>query len=451
MGSRHMSGIDLADERARARVLLDAFAGSEHEDAHAAVLALNAAVAGSITGLEEEARALARRARGWLEHAADRGVRGARALGVACWMDDLAAQRWFHEAVVAGSGDEDHVRDCFLAGEYASGVVAYEREAGAAPARADEVHTPLELAAWVCAAQGKVERDVWLACGERVIAEPLADWISHGHGVQAAAWLALALPGAGAADVFRRARGLLERDCPHALTDVLLDSLGDPIDVDLFGGFLAAVGAARASDDGSAFIVASFDDRRPLVVPVAPAEVTGGLDDAVRAALEAEPAGLPEVLDTIAAAARGRIVDGDGEPLVLRSIVVRDHDGEDWRERMAGLVLAGQLRLDELAPVMAGAEIPPTSAGLRDEDRRALMALRDMAAARALGRPFERPTHPDPAIAAARAALLRDLEALLDGSAFPGPDSPAYVLTAILDPDAVRAAGAVPPEWRRWL
>jgi hypothetical protein len=445
-----MSGIDLAEERERARVLVDAFAGSEHEDAHAAILALNASVAGWITGLEKEARALSRRARGWLEHAAD-GVRRARALGVACWMDDIPAQRWFREAVLAGRWDEDHVRDCCLAAEYASGVVAYERVLGPAPTCADEVHTPAELAAWVCAAQGRVERDVWVACGERVIAGPLADWISHGHGVQAAAWLELALPGASAAEVFRRARELLEHDCPHPLADVLLDSLGDPIDVELFGGFLAAVGAARARDDGPALIVASFDDRMPLVVPVAPAALTGGLDDAVRAALEAEPAGLPEVLDAIAAAARGRIVDGDGERLALRSIAVRERGGDDWRDRMAGLVVAGQLRLGELAPVMADAEIPPTSAGLRDEDRRALMALRDMVATRVLGRPFERPTHPDPAVAAARAALLRDLEALLDGGAFPRPDSPAYVLTAILDPDAVRAAGAVPPEWRRWL
>jgi hypothetical protein len=477
VGGRHVSGFDLAGERERARISLALERDALREDylprsvGHAATLALDAAVKGWITGLEDEARPVVRLAREWLQDSVARGeefgdppeyfaMLRAQALGVARWIDGEPSERWFREAVSFARDDElaDYVRDCFGAGEYGAGAAAYEAQAGPPPARADDVHSPLELAAWLCAAEGRVERHDWLACGERVIAEPLADWLSHGRGVEAAAWLKLALADSGASEAFRRARELLEHGCPQGLAEVLVDSLGDPIDVDLFGGFLAAIGAALSAEDGPRFLVASFDDRFPLVVPVAPAEISGGLDDAVRAAIDADPAPLPELLDALAAAARGRIVNGDGEPLSLRDVTAHDPEevgealaDDNWRDRMAGLVMVGRLRLAALAPLAVEADIPATSVGLREDDRRVLLALRDMAAARALGRAFERPVHPDPPVAAARAALLRDLGAVLDGTALPGPDSPAYVLAAIMDPDAVRRSGRGAPEWRRWL
>ena len=51
----------------------------------------------------------------------------------------------------------------------------------------------------------------------------------------------------------------------------------------------------------------------------------------------------------------------------------------------------------------------------------------------------------------ARARLLDDVAAVLEGTALPPPDSPAYVLHALVDPEAVRRSGQAPPEWRGWL
>jgi hypothetical protein len=482
-----MSRFDLAGERERARISLSLEQNDRRENhlprsvGHAATLALDAAVKGWIIGLQDEAHPVAHRAREWLEDSVARGedfgdppeyfaLQRARALAVACWMDGVSAEQWFRETFRLHAKrfetrqDElpDYLRDCFSAGVHAAGVVAYERHVGPAPMRAQDVHTPLELAAWLCAAERRVPPADWTACGERVLREQLADWLRHGQGVEAAAWLKVAFADSGAAsgpgEAFRRARELLEHDCPAAVADVMLESLGDPIDVDLFAGFLAAVGSAMSGADDPAYLVATFDDRFPLIVPIAPADITGGLDEAVRAAIEAEPASLPELLESITNAARRRIVNSDGERLALRDITAHGPEAveenladDDWRDRMAGLVMVGRLRLAELAPLVVEAEIPPSSVGLREADRRALLALRDMAAARALGRPFERPVHPDPAVAAGRAALLNDLAAVLDGTGLPGPDSPAYVVRAILEPDAVRGGAHPPMEWRRWL
>ena len=99
---------------------------------------------------------------------------------------------------------------------------------------------------------------------------------------------------------------------------------------------------------------------------------------------------------------------------------------------------------------MRRVEVPSLSVGLREEDRRTLLALRDLAAARAQGVALERPIHPDPEIAAKRAALLADVEAAVDGTALPGPESPAYILHALLYPEGVRASGVAPPDWP-WL
>lgn len=118
---------------------------------------------------------------------------------------------------------------------------------------------------------------------------------------------------------------------------------------------------------------------------------------------------------------------------------------------MLALIVIGQLRDDALAAFARRVEIPPLSVGLRDDDRRALLALRDLASARARGVALELPEHPDPEIAARRARLLADVDAVLDGTGLPEPDSPASILHALLDPQGVRAAGDVPPEWQRWL
>jgi hypothetical protein len=113
------------------------------------------------------------------------------------------------------------------------------------------------------------------------------------------------------------------------LAAVFTDSFGDPVEVDLFAGFLAGVGSCLAQRGASGVLVASFTDRFPIAVPVAPAEVTTGLDDAIAAAL---PSGsLSEALEAVTAAARGRLVDDEGERVVLRSVKLQRASAEASR------------------------------------------------------------------------------------------------------------------------
>ena len=264
-----------------------------------------------------------------------------------------------------------------------------------------------------------------------------------------------------------------------AFAAVLDESLGGSVDTDLFAGVLHAFGAALLRNPrelvadppqpGTA-IVAELDRRAPLAVPIEAGPEATNLDDALFDALEsavfhyreAGPERLPrldELLETLAFVSRGRLVDADtGAPVELRRIrahrpggVAQDLGDPDWRVRMLAVAAAGRLGAADLAPRLRTVEVPPLSAGLRDEDRRALLALRDLAAARTAGATVDRPVHSDPEVAARRAALLAGVEGVLDGTALPGPHSPAYVLHALLDPAAVRRAGGAPPEWARWL
>jgi hypothetical protein len=74
-----------------------------------------------------------------------------------------------------------------------------------------------------------------------------------------------------------------------------------------------------------------------------------------------------------------------------------------------------------------------------------------VALARARGVRLELPRHPDPAVAAARSRLVADIEAVLDGEGLPGPDSPAFLLTALVDPESVWRSSGAPAQWRSWL
>jgi hypothetical protein len=273
--------------------------------------------------------------------------------------------------------------------------------------------------------------------------------------------------------------GLVIGDRPADVFGALLDgSFGRRLDTELLAGLLGAFGAALLRNPGElvddppgpgAAIVAEIERRAPLVVDIAPAEYPGGLHDVVYDALESasfqyresgpeRKPQLAELLAVLAFAVRPRLVDPDtGAPVGLLDI--RPHvrpeqlrlDAPDWRARMTALVFVGRLRIADLARPAAATEVPPLSAGLREGDRRALLALRDVAAARARGERLELPGHPDPEVAAARARLLADVETVLDGKGLPAPDSPAYVLHALLDPATVRESGSAPREWQAWL
>jgi hypothetical protein len=274
-------------------------------------------------------------------------------------------------------------------------------------------------------------------------------------------------------------RGLIGDRPADAFDAVLEHSFGAHVDTELFGGLLHAFGGALLRNPaelvadppppGTAMI-AELAGRVPLAVPIEPGPDPTSFDDAVFDALETAvfyyretgPARFPtlgELLETLAFAARGRLVDADtGERVELERIRAHrpDRVGDDlrdpnWQVRMLAVAAAGRHGGHDLVQRLRAVELPPASVALRDEDRRALLALRDLAAERAAGAAVERPVHSDAVVAARRAALLADVGAMLDGTGLPGPDSPAYVLRALVDPASVLEAGDAPPEWAQWL
>jgi hypothetical protein len=161
-----------------------------------------------------------------------------------------------------------------------------------------------------------------VSVGERVLCEQLLDWLDRGHGVTAAMWLWLVHGESGAAlnpvEALRRGGELIGARPGDPLAPLLRDSLGDPVDVDLFAGFLSAV-AGAALPAGSA-LTADLVDLPPLVALAEEPELTTELDVAIRAALPAYDAPLE---DRLASAVRGRLVAPDGEtPVVLERVRV---------------------------------------------------------------------------------------------------------------------------------
>jgi hypothetical protein len=275
------------------------------------------------------------------------------------------------------------------------------------------------------------------------------------------------------------------------LGTALTDAFGDRFDVELLAGFLVAVGGALLRNpselvsDGlepDTAIAIEFSDLPAVLVPIMRPAVTGALDDAVYDALEAaafhyrvseleRAPTLAEILETIAFVARGHVTDGGGAPLELdgirplgasepkpaaafawisvlallagaapntpeaEALVAHVLDEADWRPRMTAVLAVGRLRLPALANRARAAEVPALGKGVTDDDRRTLLALREVAAARAEGRALDRPRHPDAEVESRRAALLADVEAAVDGTRLPDSDSPAAVLRTLVNPE----------------
>jgi hypothetical protein len=275
----------------------------------------------------------------------------------------------------------------------------------------------------------------------------------------------------------------------HRIRHFLTESLGETVELELFAGLLTATGAALVRG-GAALVrdppvpgrllVADLAGQPPLLVPVPAtgpdAVPLADLDTGLSAVLAAcarqhratDRGRAPTVADLladIAEASRGLVIGPGGKRLRVRSLGLHtaprpDTGGTpDWRDAAVVLLTVGRSRLSALAPLAADTEIPPAGPGLRDVDRRALLALRDLAVARARGVSLDLPEHPDAEVAAARARLVADLEAVLDagaeavprGTGLPGEESPAYLLTALLAPDRVRRSGTAPPQWHAWL
>jgi hypothetical protein len=289
----------------------------------------------------------------------------------------------------------------------------------------------------------------------------------------------------------------------------LNEALGSQFDVELFSGFIAALGAALMRDPGEfvldqpageASIVVEFAERKPLQVPVASGAFVGGLDRLLLDVLELAvfhyrlgPERLPsiaELLDTLAFVARDHIVDLDGTHLrltriritatpddavsatsswltwtALRAVIIAGGavgvgderlvsdslSSDDWRARMLAVLAVGRRRIHPLAAMARRAQVPGTEVGLRECDRRALLALRDIAAANATDSRLGRPTHPDGVIAARRSDLIAEIDRVVRGDGDPSPDGPSLILLALLDPRRAHASDRAPRQWQRWL
>lgn len=218
----------------------------------------------------------------------------------------------------------DLVRDCPAADRPALGAEIYRRLVGPPPASSATVRTPLELAGWLCAdlSSWRTPSD-WVHVGERVLDDQVLDMLEGGEAVELALWLKLVYADSGAAltatEALRRGGQLIGAQPADPLARLLLDSLGDPVDLDLFTGFLVAV-VAQAMPGASAQML--LEDAPDVIVPpttTEPGEGTPEMDRAVAAALSAPWVG--DVSERLAAAVRGRLVAVDGETLLtLRDI-----------------------------------------------------------------------------------------------------------------------------------
>jgi hypothetical protein len=339
--------LDLSAADQRARYLPDGVG-------RAASTALGHAVRAMMLGQEEAARAVVERSHAWLIDSVARGevvgeppaypaMLRSQALALATWLvRGVSDARIFADAVrqhrqalrdLERAGETsadtlvqgylpDLVRDCFSAGAYELGERIYTRHLGPPPQDPAQVDTPLQLAGWLCREVGHLRPPAaWVAVGSRVLGQFLLDWLDVGQGLRAALWVKVVYADSGAAltpaDALRRGgelTGVLPSD---PLAEVMLDSLGDPVDMELLGGFLAAVGTAA----GGRTVTAEFEDHEPLRLPVVEPEVTTGLDDAIAAAVAADRPG--SLAERLTEAARGRVVDVDGRtPLTLRRIAI---------------------------------------------------------------------------------------------------------------------------------
>jgi hypothetical protein len=140
-------------------------------------------------------------------------------------------------------------------------------------------------------------------------------------------------------------------------------------------------------------------------------------------------------------------VAGEGvfDDLPGRALVSAGLADSDWRVRMVALWAVGHHRMGGLAAKAEAAALPKSGyEGLSQDDRRVLLALRDLAAARSAGRG-------DPVKPGANVGFVARIAALLDR--VPRiPDNRAEALVmALLRRPAPKDAPPVPSAWKRWM
>jgi len=127
-----------------------------------------------------------------------------------------------------------------------------------------------------------------------------------------------------------------------------------------------------------------------------------------------------------------------------RALVSAGLADSDWRVRMAALWAVGHGRVPGLAAKAEAAALPKSAySGLSQDDRRVLLAMRDLAAARSAGRA-------DSAKPSANAGFLAKIAALLDALPNEPADRAELLLAALLRRPGIDRS-LVPPAWKGWL
>ena len=135
---------------------------------------------------------------------------------------------------------------------------------------------------------------------------------------------------------------------------------------------------------------------------------------------------------------------GDAD-LPARALVRAGLRDTDWRVRMTAVWIVGHHKLAGLGRETEAARLPELGhTGLRQQDRRTLLAMRALAAARSAGQRLEAKAASDP-------AFLNSLSDLLDTPPNAGGDDAAALLTALLQRDLAASERELPRRWRDWI
>jgi len=122
---------------------------------------------------------------------------------------------------------------------------------------------------------------------------------------------------------------------------------------------------------------------------------------------------------------------GEANVTLVRALIRAGLNDPDWRLRMTAMLAIGRLRLADLAPLAIRADVPQAGkAGVSQQDRRLLLALRQAAHDLALGLPPSSGPGDgkDEDVAALRRAFQLELHGLLsDGPATGNPAAAALV------------------------
>ena len=137
--------------------------------------------------------------------------------------------------------------------------------------------------------------------------------------------------------------------------------------------------------------------------------------------------------------------EGVLDDLAARALVSAGLADSDWRVRMVALWAVGHHRMAGLAAKAEAAALPDVSyKGLPQDDRRVLLALRDVAAGRSAGRP-------DPVKAGADPAFVRRVAALVDTVPLWAGSRDEALVRVLLRRPAPQDGPRVPPAWKHWM